>query len=541
MLIRAGIGNIALVGRPFKSATLHGPLGRKIILGLPSSAACSIFVRAKSDKKRPTIPTLSEIRESLYTIPNALTFTRLVAAPVVGYLVVSGQTAWALGLFAYSCVTDFVDGFIARRYNLRSKLGSIIDPMADKALMVICTACLSHIGTVPLYLAALILGRDIMLLLAGIVIRYISLPAPRTFRRSVTISIGFIPAFSASVVGITSNASANSWKHNCSTPENWLDSLSNVRDTSISGAPPPAIKALSFTKQRTTHKASCKDRSVSSRIWLLAPRHTTETVGCVTFFTPVILMILEPEDSTSSTRSAVPKRDSTNESTSAMGLHPRLLLMNSISSLSMSFTTKMLSFARKCKARSLTASRRIDFWINSTLHLAFLIFLQILNNDVLAARINASLSSNEILCDMSSRISTLRPAALVNASEMIVGWIPLFRSFSAAPSKAPVITTTEVVPSPASTSCAPDKSTSILAAGCRTAICLRIVWPSLEMITSPRPVLIILSMPFGPKDVLMASATALAAKMFALRTSCGFSLFLNVAFDGRTLDMSKTN
>ncbi|KAG7888852.1 hypothetical protein KL905_002872 [Ogataea polymorpha] len=183
MLIRAGIGNIALVGRPFKSATLHGPLGRKIILGLPSSAACSIFVRAKSDKKRPTIPTLSEIRESLYTIPNALTFTRLVAAPVVGYLVVSGQTAWALGLFAYSCVTDFVDGFIARRYNLRSKLGSIIDPMADKALMVICTACLSHIGTVPLYLAALILGRDIMLLLAGIVIRYISLPAPRTFRR----------------------------------------------------------------------------------------------------------------------------------------------------------------------------------------------------------------------------------------------------------------------------------------------------------------------------------------------------------------------
>ena len=53
------------------------------------------------------------------------------------------------------------------------------------------------------------------------------------------------------------------------------------------------------------------------------------------------------------------------------------LQINSTSSRSMSLTARILSLARKCRLRSLTASRRIDFWINSTLHLAFLIFLTI--------------------------------------------------------------------------------------------------------------------------------------------------------------------
>ena len=63
------------------------------------------------------------------------------------------------------------------------------------------------------------------------------------------------------------------------------------------------------------------------------------------------------------------------ESTSAIGLHPVDLQMNSTSSRSMSLMARMPSLARKCKDRSLTASRRMDFWISSTLHLAFLIFL----------------------------------------------------------------------------------------------------------------------------------------------------------------------
>lgn len=130
-----------------------------------------------------------EIHENIYTLPNFLTFTRLVSAPAIGYMILNGEVSWALALFAYSCVTDFLDGFIARRWNLKSVVGSIIDPMADKLLMVICTTTLAISSSIPMYVASLIIGRDVALMIAAIIIRYISLPAPKTFIRYWDFSI----------------------------------------------------------------------------------------------------------------------------------------------------------------------------------------------------------------------------------------------------------------------------------------------------------------------------------------------------------------
>uniref|UniRef100_A0A147BV85 Putative secreted protein n=1 Tax=Ixodes ricinus TaxID=34613 RepID=A0A147BV85_IXORI len=129
-------------------------------------------------------------------------------------------------------------------------------------------------------------------------------------------------------------------------------------------------------------------------------------------------------------------------------------------------------------------------------------------------------------CAMDSNTSTAIEAARWNDSEMIVGWMPLRSNLAAASSRLPQITTTEVVPSPASTSCALDSSTSILAAGCSTCICFRMVAPSLVMVTSPLAAWIILSIPRGPRLVRMASATALAAVMLLWRTWDGLSLSL---------------
>lgn len=142
-----------------------------------------------SSKITQPIKRLIPEHENIYTIPNILTFTRLVAAPIIGYLIVKQQIWWSFALFTYSCVTDFVDGFIARKYNMHSVVGSVIDPMADKFLMVICTACLAHAGSMPLYLAAFILGRDILLGISAIYYRYISLPPPKTFKRYWDFSI----------------------------------------------------------------------------------------------------------------------------------------------------------------------------------------------------------------------------------------------------------------------------------------------------------------------------------------------------------------
>lgn len=105
---------------------------------------------SKSATKRilSKIP-LAGTHENIYTIPNILTFSRLVAAPAVGYLLVHDYHAAALSLFAYAGITDLIDGYIARKYQLQTVVGTIIDPMADKLLMTIGVACLAVNGSLP--------------------------------------------------------------------------------------------------------------------------------------------------------------------------------------------------------------------------------------------------------------------------------------------------------------------------------------------------------------------------------------------------------
>lgn len=129
-------------------------------------------------------------------------------------------------------------------------------------------------------------------------------------------------------------------------------------------------------------------------------------------------------------------------------------------------------------------------------------------SEVLAAWSRAEVSVSEMGRDMSWRTSTAAAAARWKASEMTEGWMPLPRSLSAAPSKLPQMTTTEVVPSPASMSWAVERLTSIFAVGCITDMLFSMVLPSFVIIVSPLPLWIILSMPLGPREVRMASATA---------------------------------
>ncbi|KAK8066559.1 hypothetical protein PG997_013306 [Apiospora hydei] len=128
------------------------------------------------------IPSLTP-HEDIYTIPNLLTASRLVLAPFIGYAILHDAHAWTLGLFVYAGVSDLLDGWIARRWKLQSVVGSVIDPMADKILMTILTVCLATKGALPVWVAGIILGRDVGLGIAAIYYRWISLPPPKTFMR----------------------------------------------------------------------------------------------------------------------------------------------------------------------------------------------------------------------------------------------------------------------------------------------------------------------------------------------------------------------
>ncbi|KAL2828235.1 CDP-alcohol phosphatidyltransferase-domain-containing protein [Aspergillus cavernicola] len=139
---------------------------------------------APETKKSPILSRIPlPAHENIYTVPNILTLSRLVAAPLVGYFLVYDHHATALALFAYAGITDLVDGYIARRYNLQTVVGTIIDPMADKLLMTVSVACLAVNGSIPVWLAVIILGRDVGLAISAIYYRWISLPPPKTMAR----------------------------------------------------------------------------------------------------------------------------------------------------------------------------------------------------------------------------------------------------------------------------------------------------------------------------------------------------------------------
>jgi cardiolipin synthase (CMP-forming) len=123
------------------------------------------------------------LHENIYTLPNFLTVSRLIASPVIGYCIYNDQHYWALGLFAWAGVSDLLDGWLARRNHTQTVVGSVIDPMADKTLMTVLTVALAAKGALPLWLAVIILGRDVGLGFAAIYYRWISLPPPKTMAR----------------------------------------------------------------------------------------------------------------------------------------------------------------------------------------------------------------------------------------------------------------------------------------------------------------------------------------------------------------------
>jgi len=144
----------------------------------PTSTSAKLTTTLKSTLK------LDKPRhEQIYNLPNILTFSRLIATPVVGYLIVHNHHLYAFSLFVYAAFSDLLDGWIARRWNLQTVIGSVVDPMADKLLMTTLVTCLAVNGSLPMPLAALILGRDVSLAMSAFYYRYASLPAPKTMAR----------------------------------------------------------------------------------------------------------------------------------------------------------------------------------------------------------------------------------------------------------------------------------------------------------------------------------------------------------------------
>jgi cardiolipin synthase (CMP-forming) len=97
-------------------------------------------------------------------LPNVLTTLRLAAAPATAGLLAQGHFNAAFGLFAAAGLSDAADGFLAKRFGLSTRLGRFLDPVADKTLMLAVFVTLAFLDDVPMWLAAIVILRDLLII-----------------------------------------------------------------------------------------------------------------------------------------------------------------------------------------------------------------------------------------------------------------------------------------------------------------------------------------------------------------------------------------
>lgn len=140
-------------------------------------------IREKKIKVRERVEEVIE-RENIFTVPNWLCVGRIAMSPYLGYVIIQSEFSLAMGLLVAAGLSDLADGFIARNWKGQmSNFGSFLDPLADKCLMSTLVVSLSYCELLPIWLAITILFRDVFLIAAGFVIRWQSLPPPKTFNR----------------------------------------------------------------------------------------------------------------------------------------------------------------------------------------------------------------------------------------------------------------------------------------------------------------------------------------------------------------------
>jgi len=110
------------------------------------------------------------------TIPNLITLTRIILTPLFIIFLIQGRHRQALLIFILAAVSDLADGLIARCWQQKSRLGSYLDPLADKLLMSASFVTLSIAKAIPPWLTVVVISRDVILGLGALILRLADYP-----------------------------------------------------------------------------------------------------------------------------------------------------------------------------------------------------------------------------------------------------------------------------------------------------------------------------------------------------------------------------
>ena len=110
------------------------------------------------------------IRQQFLTVPNLLSMLRLALVPVFLVLLINEKFVLAICTLALASLTDFLDGYLARRWNQITRLGQLLDPAADRLYIFSTLVGLAFVGQIPVWIVVVIFARDAMLAVAYVVL-----------------------------------------------------------------------------------------------------------------------------------------------------------------------------------------------------------------------------------------------------------------------------------------------------------------------------------------------------------------------------------
>ena len=105
--------------------------------------------------------------DRILTIPNVISIIRILLIPVFCVLLFKQQNIAAFVVFMISCASDSVDGYIARHFNQTSNLGKLLDPIADRGLLLAGSIVVCCVGRLPAWIVVLVIARDLTFLFGG--------------------------------------------------------------------------------------------------------------------------------------------------------------------------------------------------------------------------------------------------------------------------------------------------------------------------------------------------------------------------------------
>lgn len=127
----------------------------------------SVTSATPSGETAPARPRRAVLREQFWNLPNLLTFARILVIPLFIWLTYDADplnSFWAGFVFAAAAVTDVVDGYLARRWNLITVTGKFLDPLADKLIVMAALVMMVRLGRIPAWIVIILLAREFIVL-----------------------------------------------------------------------------------------------------------------------------------------------------------------------------------------------------------------------------------------------------------------------------------------------------------------------------------------------------------------------------------------